>query len=161
MDGAEGGEEVSGLPRVLGVAALALALTWAVPGAGWAQSAARLYLPVDRSNLVELGEPATKVSVANPNIADVQVITPNRLLVSGKGAGITSLVIFSAKSVQHLEVVVHPGPVGGRAVESSDAPYPVLVQRADKVSEHLFLLDKNRQWVELGTVKLETEAGKK
>ena len=77
--------------RVLGFALLGLAATAATPTVASAQSVGRLYLSIDRSHILDIGDPARKIAVANPNIADVQVISPTQLLVVGKSAGITSL----------------------------------------------------------------------
>jgi pilus assembly protein CpaC len=48
--------------------------------------------------VVELKEPFTRVSVTNPGIADVFVVTPNQILVSGKAVGTTSLIVFYPRS---------------------------------------------------------------
>jgi hypothetical protein len=37
----------------------------------------------------------------------------------------------------------------------------VIVQRADKVTDHVFVRDGHRTWLELGDVKPATEAAKK
>lgn len=127
-----------------------------------ADSATRLYVGADKSFVLALNEPARKVAVANPNIADVQVMNPSQLLVNGKGVGVTSLVVFYAKSEQTFDLVVHPGPVGAAgtpAVVTKD-PHAVWVQRGDKMTEQLFTREKD-QWLELGQVKPETDSSKK
>lgn len=124
--------------------------------------AARLYVGADKSFVLVLNEPARKVAVANPNIADVQVMDPSQLLINGKTVGVTSLVVFFAKSEQSFDLVVHPAPVGAAgtpAVVTKD-PHAVWVQRGDKMTEQLFTREKD-QWLELGQVKLETDSGKK
>lgn len=127
-----------------------------------AQGVVRLLVAVDKSHVLDVKEPATKVAVANPAIADVQVITPNQLVVSGKAVGTTSLLVLSPRSIQHFELVIHPGPAGAARVPTPVRDvHPVLVQRADRLSEHLFVRDVDQLWVELGSVKLETEPGKK
>jgi hypothetical protein len=135
----------------------------ALPWWAAAQAPIRLYVAVDKSHVLALPqEPFTKVSVTNPNIADVFVITPTQIMINGKAVGVTSLVLFYAKSVQHFDLVVHPPQV-----MSSSSPLPggephgVLVHRADKLTERLFVRDKAQQWVELGTVKAEPPADKK
>jgi hypothetical protein len=127
-----------------------------------AQEGTRLYLGTDKSHVLALGEPARKVAVANPNIADVQVINPSQLLIVGKAPGATSLVVFSAKAPQYFEIVVHPSPMSGAAVSSGTEPYAVLVQRGGHMSEQVFARDQDQRWVELGQIKPETtEPGKK
>lgn len=132
------------------------------PASVAADPATRLYVGADKSFVLALNEPARKVAVANPNIADVQVMNPNQLLVNGKAVGVTSLVVFYAKSERSFDLVVHPGPVGAAgtpAVVTKD-PHAVWVQRGDKMTEQLFTREKD-QWLELGQVKPETDTAKK
>jgi Flp pilus assembly secretin CpaC len=127
-----------------------------------ADPATRLYVGADKSFVLALNEPARKVAVANPNIADVQVMNPNQLLVNGKAVGVTSLVVFYAKSERSFDLVVHPGPVGAAGTPTlvTRDPHAVWVQRGDKMTEQLFTREKE-QWLELGQVKPETDTGKK
>ena len=141
---------------------VATAVALASPAAADAQTLTRLYLSKDKSQLVDLREPAAKVAVTNPGIADVQVISPNQILVMGRAVGVTSMVVFADKAVRNFDVVVHPSPMGEVAAQPlRGAPHGVLVQKGDKLTEHYFTRDTNQQWVELGSVKVETEAGKK
>jgi Flp pilus assembly secretin CpaC len=151
------------LARVAGYALLGLAATVMAPGPGAAQPLSRLYVGVDRSHVLDLTDPARKVAVANPGIADVQVISPTQLLVVGKAPGVTSLVIFSGKSPRQFDLVVHPSPVGTLTAPSGvEAPHAVLVQRGSSMTEQLFTRDQDRRWQELGHVKPDTaEPGKK
>jgi Flp pilus assembly secretin CpaC len=99
-------------------AALVVATTVALGGvaaAADAQTLTRLYLSKDRSQLVDLREPAAKVAVTNPGIADVQVISPNQILVMGRAVGVTSMVVFADKAVARWL----PSPCAGRRTASS------------------------------------------
>ena len=141
---------------------LSLAIAGLAPTSVRADSTTRLYVGADKSFVLALNEPARKVAVANPNIADVQVLNPNQLLVNGRSVGVTSLVVFYGKSEQSFDLVVHPNPVGAAgtpAVVTKD-PHAVWVQRGDKMTEQLFTRAKE-QWLELGQVKAETDPGKK
>jgi Flp pilus assembly secretin CpaC len=151
------------LARLAGYALLALATAVVAPGSAAAQTVSRLYVGVDRSHLLDLSDPARKVAVANPSIADVQVISPTQLLVVGKVPGITSLMIFSGKSSRQFDLIVHPSPVGSVTAPSGvEAPHAVLVQRGANMSEQLFTRDQEQRWLELGQVKPDTaEPGKK
>jgi pilus assembly protein CpaC len=51
-----------------------------------------IVLSVDRSETINLPEPADTVFIASPDIADVQVISPSVITVYGRKAGETSLV---------------------------------------------------------------------
>jgi Flp pilus assembly secretin CpaC len=151
------------LARVAGYALLGLAAALVAPGSAAAQSISRLYVGVDRSHVLDLSDPARKVAVANPSIADVQVISPAQLLVVGKAPGVTSLVIFSGKSPRQFDLVVHPSPVGTVSEPSGvEPPHAVLVQRGASMTEQLFARDQDQRWLELGQVKPDTaEPGKK
>jgi hypothetical protein len=144
--------------------AVALSLLTGLPsptGAA-AQQLPRVYLGVDKAQILDLGEPARKVAVSNPNIADVQVINPGQLLLNGRTVGVTSLVVFFAKSRQSFDLVVHPGPLGGMSMPAPTTdPHNVLVQRGDKISEQFFTRATDQHWLELGQVKMETDSGKK
>jgi len=67
----------------------------------------RLNVTIGKSQVIALpGEPFTRVSVTNPNIADVFVVTPNQLLVNGKAVGVTSLVVFYPAQTRFFDLVV-------------------------------------------------------
>ena len=66
----------------------------------------RLDLVMGKSQVLDLQEAFTRVSVTNPAIADVFVITPNQILISGKAAGTTSLVVFYPRRTLFFDLVV-------------------------------------------------------
>lgn len=142
------------LARLAGYALLGLAAAGVTPGSAAEQSISRLFLGVDRSHVLDIGDPARKVAVANPNIADVQVMSPTQLLIVGKAPGVTSLVIFSGKPPRQFDLVVHPSPVGTVTAPSGvEPPHSVLVQRGGSMTEQLFARDKDQRWQELGQIK--------
>lgn len=62
---------------------------------------------VGRSTVIEAPWPVTSVSVAEPNIADVQVVSPNQVVVVAKSVGTTDLVLWNDKGeVWHTELNV-------------------------------------------------------
>jgi len=67
----------------------------------------RLEITIGRSQVVELKEAFTRVSITNPAIADVFVITPTQLLINGKAVGTTSLVVFYPGRTMFFDVMVH------------------------------------------------------
>src|SRR5713226_8386365 len=70
------------------------------PALGAEPGLIRLEVTIGKSQVLNLQEPFTRVSVTNPAIADVFVVTPNQILINGKSVGVTSLVVFySAKTV--------------------------------------------------------------
>lgn len=66
----------------------------------------RIDVTLGKSQVVQLKEPFTRVSVTNPNIADVFVVTPNQILINGKTAGVTSLVVFYPTRTMFFDVAV-------------------------------------------------------
>ena len=143
---------------VMGLAAMMAAAT--VAGAA---EPVRLYVTIDKAELVSLpATPISKIAVTNPNIADVYVINPTQILLSGKHAGTTSLMVFYPGRTESFDVVVHPVPVGNaRARLVPSESHAVEVQRAGKVSQQLFVRDEARAWVQLGNGKAEPEASAK
>jgi putative type II/III system pilus formation protein len=122
-----------------------------------------LFVASDQANVLTVGpDPLSKVVVANPNVADVQVLSPTQLLLTGKAIGRTTLLlIFPGNKQRQYDVVVHPGAaLPSTSTPASPEPHSVLVHRGEQVSQRFFLRDKSELWIELGTVK-ETEAPKK
>src|SRR6185312_6766755 len=73
---------------------LALSLVLALAPA--AALAGSLEVPLDQSAFVALPGPAHNVIIGNPAIADVSVPDERHLIVTGKGAGVTNLVVTDA-----------------------------------------------------------------
>jgi len=151
------------LPRGVLVALMALATVATAflgrPAA--AQAPSPVYLAVDGSLLLTLTEPARKVAVANPAIADVQVINPAQLLIVGKASGVTSLMIFSAKTLHSYNLIVHPSSIAAASTSATlPPPHAVLVQRGDKMAQQLFTRGPDEHWLELGQVQPDTEVKK-
>ncbi len=146
------------LVALMAVVAVAPAV---LAGPAAAQAPAPVYIAVDGSLLLTLAEPARKVAVANPAIADVQVISPAQLLIIGKASGVTSLMIFSGKALQSYNLIVHPSSIAAAGTSATlPPPHAVLVQRGDKMAEHLFTRGPDQLWLELGQVKPETDVKK-
>ena len=140
-----------------------LAAVVAVSTAAVAAEPVRVYVTIDKAQLVNLPPmPISKIAVTNPGIADVYVINPTQVLLSGKQAGTTSLTVFYPGRTESFDVVVHPVPVGNsRARLVPSESHAVEVQRAGKVSQQLFVRDEERAWVQLGNGKVEPEAAAK
>jgi len=83
-----------------------LAFTLALAPA--AALAASLGVPLDQSALITLSSPAHNVIVGNPAIADVSVQDQRHVIVTGKGAGVTNLVITNAlgRPIFNRQIVV-------------------------------------------------------
>lgn len=57
-----------------------------------------LAVPLFQSRVVTVVTPATRVSVANPDVADIVVISPTELYVLGKDLGTTNVLIWDKES---------------------------------------------------------------
>lgn len=83
------------------IAALALAASLSIPAQGLlaaqppstrpAASEAAMSIEIDKGELIRLPQPAASVVVANPDIADIQVMSPTLVYVFGRAAGETAL----------------------------------------------------------------------
>jgi len=142
---------------------VALALGLAGPATADAADDPRLYVTVDKTQLIAFrSSDLSKVAVTNPAIADVHVISPTQILVHGKTPGTTSLLVFHGGRMEYFDVVVHPAPAATpRAALVPSQELGVEVLRAGRVSRQLFVRDSERAWVELGAAKTEPEAAKK
>lgn len=70
------------------------AVTDAVVRAGIHSS---INVPIYKSRIIELSEPARRVSIGNPDIADVLVFKPNELYILGKDLGTTNLLMWNRR----------------------------------------------------------------
>jgi pilus assembly protein CpaC len=151
-------------PRTMLVGFMAVVLSVAsavLAGPAAAQAPAPVYIAVDGALLLTLTEPARKVAVANPAIADVQVINPAQLLIVGKTSGVTSLMIFSGKAQQSYNLIVHPSSIAAASTSTTlPPPHAVLVQRGEKMAQQLFTRGPDERWLELGQVQPDTEVKK-
>jgi pilus assembly protein CpaC len=57
-----------------------------------------LAVPLYQSRVVTVVTPATRVSVANPDVADIVVISPNELYVLGKDLGTTNVLLWDREN---------------------------------------------------------------
>jgi len=56
--------------------------------------------------VLDFKDPFSHISVTNPAIADIFVVTPNQVLIHGKAAGVTSLVVLYTDKTMYFDVVV-------------------------------------------------------
>jgi Flp pilus assembly secretin CpaC len=93
--------------------AAALAGAAALPGVASAQSQP-LSVEIDQSARIQLRGQAGSVIVGNPAIADVTVVDANTLFVTGKGYGVTEVVVVDGvgRTLFQSQVVVAGGDAG-------------------------------------------------
>ncbi|MDH4232727.1 MAG: pilus assembly protein N-terminal domain-containing protein, partial [Nitrospirota bacterium] len=68
-------------------ASLALADLAAIP----------IYVAVSKGTILTLKEPSKRVSISNPDLAEMNLLSPTELLINGKKIGNTSLIIWDAQ----------------------------------------------------------------
>lgn len=91
---------------LLALAGALLTLTSTLPAWSADQKLIRIDVTLGKSQVVEMKEAFTRVSVTNPTIADVFVISPNQILINGKASGVTSLVVFAPNRTMFFDLVV-------------------------------------------------------
>ena len=79
------------------------------------QDIVRIPLPAGRSFPIQSPVPVTRVSVANPAIADVVVIGERDLVINARQAGETDVIIWTGDTRRHYRVIVNP-PVDRRQI---------------------------------------------
>lgn len=79
------------------------------------QDIVRIPLPAGRSYPIHSNVPVTRVSVANPAVADVVVIGERDLVINARQAGETDVIIWTGETRRHYRVMVNP-PVDRRQI---------------------------------------------
>lgn len=51
-------------------------------------------MAVNKAVVIRLPKKATKVAVSQPKIAEIEIVSPDTLLIHGRAVGATSLVIW-------------------------------------------------------------------
>ena len=125
---------------------------------------------VNQSRVLQLRTRSRTVSVAQPEIADVVVLSPTDLLINGKAVGTTSLVIWNEKGgISHFSLTVIPDTFGLqrqlRALFPDDqievsASGSTLVLRGEVANEVVYdkVLDMTRTYLPTRAQAAETAA---
>lgn len=88
---------------------LAAALLLPLAHTAQAQMDADVVVEVNKSKLIRLPANASVVAVADPEIADVDVLAPNLVAVQGRSAGQTSILAFGADGNEILNETITVG----------------------------------------------------
>ena len=76
------------------------ALSWAAePATLLTQDARKVFLVVGKSTIIKTDKPVKRVSVARPEVADILVVSPSEIYVTGKSAGITNMTLWQDKGI--------------------------------------------------------------
>jgi len=98
-----------------------------LPSQSLAQMAIPTEIQVGKSQIISVKKPISKISVASQEIADVDVMSPTQVIVFGKTAGSTNLVILDETGqTSFFEVVVRP------AIQSKQVLLQVKVAEVDR-----------------------------
>ena len=78
-------------------------------GGAQPQVSPTISVTVNKSMVFRLADRAKRVSISQPEVADVVVVAPTQLLINGKAVGTTSLIVFNEKGeVTNYDLVVLP-----------------------------------------------------
>ncbi len=126
-----------------------------------AHEAVQVQVTMGTSLIVDLPGQVHRASVTNPEIANIQIVSPNQILVNGKAPGITTLIAWADEKRQYYDIVVKSNlslleqamkeispqeEIGVKAVQTSvvlsgTVSNPSLIARAADVAK-AFLPDK-------------------
>lgn len=59
-----------------------------------------------KTQVLRVAQPVTEVSVGNPDVADINLLSPTRLLVTGRAPGRTQLLVFADETQQVVDVTI-------------------------------------------------------
>jgi len=133
----------------------------AAPQSLIAQEATQVHVTIGTSVIVDLPGQLQRASVTNPEIANIQIVPPNQILVNGKAPGITTLIAWVNEKRRYYDIVVKSnlsllqqamkeiapdGEIGVRAVQNSvvlsgTVSNPSQIAKAGDVAK-AFLPDK-------------------
>ena len=69
-------------------------------------STQQIVLPVGKSALIDLSQPIKRASIASTDIAEVSVLSPHQVMVTGKTLGVTQLIVWADSEQQFFDVLV-------------------------------------------------------
>ncbi|HEY3814651.1 MAG TPA: pilus assembly protein N-terminal domain-containing protein [Caulobacteraceae bacterium] len=97
---------------VLSLTVSALAIAFAAP----ALARPALEVALDHAQRLQVSQPAGSVIVGNPAVADVTVVDPHTVFVSGRGYGVSEVVVLDplGRTIWDGEVVVTGSTSGGQ-----------------------------------------------
>lgn len=78
-----------------------------ISSAAYAQDDPEIALEINKGKLVRLAQPATSVIIADPEIADIQVISPTLVYVNGRAIGETTIFAVDGSDNEILNAVVN------------------------------------------------------
>jgi len=101
-------------------------------------NAERISVPLFGSVVIETSVEVARADVTGSRIADVQVISPTRLLITGQGYGSTNIILQGADKQQHIFAVVVELDVG-RLIDAIRKVDPLADATASSVMGNIVL----------------------
>lgn len=77
------------------IAGLFIALLWA--SNCYSARTQSIAVPMNKSRLVEIPGSAKKISIGNPNVADILILRSNKIYVLGKELGTTNVIVWDSR----------------------------------------------------------------
>lgn len=74
-----------------------LFIVFAVTSSLAEQAALPVYVTLNKGTTITIKEPSTRVSISNPEIAELNLVSPTEILINGKKLGNTTLIIWDKK----------------------------------------------------------------
>ena len=109
--------------KVSGFLAATVLFSFWLPLAAAQQVTPTISVTVNKSMVFRLAERAKRVSVSQPEVAEVVVVAPSQLLINGKAVGTTSLIVFNEKGdVSNYDLDSSPGCCGAARTVSLTVP---------------------------------------
>lgn len=90
------------LLKIAGAAALAGSVAL-MAGTGPALAEAGISVLVNQAKILKLSRPADTIVIGNPMIADASVQDPSTIVLTGKGFGVTNLVVIDTNGMPILD----------------------------------------------------------
>lgn len=87
-------------------------------------AASGIQVVMNQAKIVKLARPADTIVIGNPAIADASVQDPSTIVLTGKGFGVTNLVVLDSDGTPIVDEQV---------VVSRDSPYSVRVYKRASV----------------------------
>ena len=76
-----------------------------------AQAAVPIYVAISKGTILTIKEPNKRVSISNPDVAELNVISPTELLINGKKVGNTTLIVWNKEGKATFFDVIVTGDI--------------------------------------------------
>lgn len=97
------------IPQLLGKSSIPAQVAKPVMLSPYKDNNEKLYAIMGKTQLIKFDEPVKRISITDPNLADLVLLSPKELLVNGKKAGRTSLLFWgNSEKPVFFNLVVQP-----------------------------------------------------